>query len=128
MPSAPIHLDTNYLIYYASGGRDDVVERVEAWLREGRMVYVSAMAWAEFLCGPLTVREHDLAHDMIHGVIPIALETGNLAGWLFSVTGRRPRSLADCLIAACAMEAKAALATANRADFEPFVAHGLRLA
>jgi hypothetical protein len=32
------------------------------------------------------------------------------------------------LIAACCMEAKAALATSHRADFELFVAHGLVLA
>ena len=127
MPTAPIHLDTNYLIYYASGGRDDVVEHVEAWLREGRSIHVSAMAWAEFQCGPLTVREHDLAHDMIHGVLPITLETGNLAGRLFAMSGRRPRSPADCLIAACAIQAQASLATSNHADFEPFVAHGLVL-
>ena len=91
-------------------------------------MYVGAMAWAEFQCGPLTVPEHDLAHGMVHGVIPITLETGNRAGWLFARTGRRPRSLADCLIAACAMDAQAALATSNGADFEPFVAHGLMLA
>jgi predicted nucleic acid-binding protein len=127
MPTTPIHLDTNYLIYYAGGGREDVVGHVEAWLREGRPVYVSAMAWAEFQCGPLTVREHDLAHDMIHGVIPITVDTANRAGWLFVRTGRRPRSLADCLIAACAIDAHAALATSNRTDFEPFLAHGLVL-
>ncbi len=128
MPTDAIHLDTNYLIYYASGGRDDVVGHVEAWLREGRSVHVSAMAWAEFQCGPLTVRQQDLANEMIHGVLPITRDTGNLAGRLFAATGRRPRSLADCLIAACAIDAQAALATSNRADFEPFVAHGLLLA
>ena len=31
------------------------------------------------------------------------------------------------LVAACALLAKAPLATANRADFQPFVPHGMRL-
>ncbi len=123
-----IHLDTNYLIYYAHGGRAEVVERVQSWLRQGKSIYVSAMTWAEFQCGPLTMREHDLAHEIIHGVLPLTMEHGNSAGWLFSQTGRRPKSLADCLIAATAIADGATLATNNRSDFAPFLPHGLKLA
>ncbi len=48
-----------------------------------------------------------------------------LAARLFNQTGRRSRSLADCMIAAVAIRCGAKLATINAADFLPFTAHGL---
>ena len=51
-----------------------------------------------------------------------------LAARLFNRTGRRSRSLADCMIAAVAIRCGAKLATINAADFQPFTAHGLLLA
>jgi predicted nucleic acid-binding protein len=50
-----------------------------------------------------------------------------LAAHLFNATGRRRGSLADCMISAIAMNAGAALATTNVADFERFVSHGLTI-
>ena len=55
-------------------------------------------------------------------------ETASLAARMFNSTGRRRGTLADCMIAATAMRADAALATSNREDFTCFVAQGLRLA
>jgi predicted nucleic acid-binding protein len=52
----------------------------------------------------------------------------NLAAQLFNHTGRRSRTLADCMIAAVAIRCGVQLATANTADFQPFVTHGLVLA
>jgi predicted nucleic acid-binding protein len=47
---------------------------------------------------------------------------------LFNKTGRRSRSLADCLIAAVAIRCGAKLATVNTGDFQVFVQYGLTLA
>lgn len=127
MQAPTIHLDTNYLVYYTNSDNEEIIERVKTWLRDGSKLYVSAMVWAEFQCGPLSVREHDLAHDVIHGVLPLTLELGNSAGFLFQATGRRSRSLPDCIIAATAISERGPLATLNRTDFEPFIVHGLQL-
>ena len=51
-----------------------------------------------------------------------------LAANLFNHTGRRSRSLADCMIAAVAIRCGAKLATVNLNDFRPLVTHGLILA
>ena len=109
------------------GGDDEVIRRVEEWLLEGHAIHLSAMAWAEFQCGPLLPEENAVAQALLHSVLPITSELATEAGRLFRETGRRSRSLADCLIAATAMREDAHLATDNRDDFEPFCAHGLKL-
>ena len=49
------------------------------------------------------------------------------AAKLFVLGGRRRHSLADCMIAATAIEAGAGLATTNPTDFARFAENGLRL-
>ena len=57
--------------------------------------------------------------------------TATLGSRLYNFTGRRSRSLADCLIAATATAtailAGQPLASANLSDFQPFTAYGLTL-
>jgi predicted nucleic acid-binding protein len=127
MSAHRIHLDTNYLIYYTSSDNEEIISRIDSWQRQGSKIYVSAMVWAEYQCGPLTEREGDLAHDVIHGVLPLTQEIGHRAGFLFRATGRRSRSLPDCIIAATAMSEGVPLATMNHTDFSPFLPHGLEL-
>lgn len=122
-----IHLDTSFLIRaLLSGSPEDVALR--AWLRNGLPVCASAVVWTELLCGPLTKRQADLAALVIGEPIPFGREDAALAASLFNAAGRRRGSLVDCMVAAVAIRGKAALATANEADFARFVPHGLRLA
>ena len=51
-----------------------------------------------------------------------------LAARLFNRSGRRSRSLPDCMIAAVAMRCGAKLATLNTGNIQPLTAQGLILA
>ncbi|HRQ90843.1 MAG TPA: PIN domain-containing protein [Bacteroidia bacterium] len=120
-------LDTNYLIAI---GRQDSTEarRVEQWILQGEPLRVSAIAWAEYLCGPLTAAEEEDSAAVLQAIEPVDITVATLGASLFNATGRRSRSLADCLIAAAAILAQSPLATSNLADFEPFIPFGLVLA
>jgi len=120
-----IYLDTNYLILLASD--EAVNKRVGAWIAEGAVLKASAMAWAEFCCGPADKKTLSLVADVVSEIVPVDAATAQTAAQLFQKTGRRSRSLPDCIIAATAMADEAAVATHNRADFAPFVPHGLRI-
>mgnify|MGYP002378194906 CR=1 FL=1 len=87
------------------------------------------MAWAEFLCGPVapeSVRNWDRVLD--GAIVPVNRGIAERASVLFNHTGRRSRSLPDCIIAATAILHGARLATLNRRDFEPFRRDGLEFA
>ena len=51
-----IHLDTNYLIGLLVKGSPQALE-VDAWLAAGQPFAASAIAWTEFLNGPVTPLE-----------------------------------------------------------------------
>lgn len=74
------------------------------------------------------IRSGGLENAVGEAIIALDREIAEFASLLFNDTGRRSRSLPDCIIAATAILYSAKLATLNRADFEPFVAHGLKLA
>ncbi|MFU8893143.1 MAG: PIN domain-containing protein [Luteolibacter sp.] len=122
-----IHFDTNYLIAYAGEASAEVVTNVEQWIVEDRKFYCSAMAWAEFMCGPVLPEEIAAMEFLLHGVLPVSPELAAEGARLFRETGRRSRSLPDCIIAATAIAAKVPLATLNLSDFDPFLPYGLEL-
>lgn len=124
MPSG-VHLDTNYLIAYAGEANVRVVARVDEWILEDRKLHCSAVAWGEFLCGPVLGEEVDAMESLLTDIVPVTSELAAKGACLFRETGRRSRSLQDCIIAATAILAREPLATINRKDFEPFLAHGL---
>ena len=123
-----IHLDTNYLIGLLIKGSTESGD-VDAWLAAGQTLSASAIAWTEFLNGPVAPLEVSRAEAVLQSrIIPFGQKEAALAADLFNKTGRRRGSRFDCLIAATAITAQAEVATVNQSDFKVFVAHGLKLA
>jgi predicted nucleic acid-binding protein len=89
---------------------------------------VSSVAWAEFLCGPVSLQATEDAAELFGEPVAFNGRDATLAAHLFNTSSRRRGTLPDCMIAAIAMNAGAALATSNRSDFERLVAAGLVLA
>ena len=123
-----IHLDTNYLIGLPVKGSAAALE-VDGWLAAGELLAASAIAWTEFLNGPITALEVSRVEAVLQfRIIPFGQTEAALAAELFNKTGRRRGSRFDCLIAATAIQAQAEIASVNQADFKQFLPHGLKLA
>ena len=123
-----IHLDTNYLVGLPVKGSAAALE-VDGWLATGESLAASAIAWTEFLNGPVTPLEVIRAEAVLQSrIVHFGQAEAALAAELFNKTGRRRGSRFDCLIAATAIRAQAQIATINQTDFKVFVAHGLTLA
>jgi predicted nucleic acid-binding protein len=122
-----IQLDTSFLIRsLVPGSEEDLVLR--RWLRARETLGVSAPAWTEFQCGPVSAVAIEIAGRLLGEPLPFAEAESALAARLFNESGRRRGSLIDCLIAATAMQAGDKLATSNRADFQRLEKLGLSLA
>jgi predicted nucleic acid-binding protein len=123
-----IHLDANFLIGVAN--RHLPVEAaLIGWVRQGEGLATSAIAWAEFLNGPVEPRHVQQMNVLIQGrIISFGRSEAEKASQLFNLTGRRRGSQPDCFIAATAICARARLATQNHKHFAPFVVAGLHLA
>lgn len=123
-----LHLDTNALIYLLDPD-GPVFAKTRARCQQGVLPATSAVAWHEFVRGPLKTDELLLVERVVGGRIhPLDRSIAETAARLFNATGRRRASTADCLIAAAAIEREAELVTANLEDFTPFVPMGLNLA
>jgi predicted nucleic acid-binding protein len=104
------------------------VAKVDQWLASGESLAASAIAWSEFLNGPVTSSEANQVEAVLQSqIISFGKAEAALAADLFNKTGRRRGSRFDCLIAATAILHQAELATINQADFKPFMPHGLKL-
>jgi predicted nucleic acid-binding protein len=122
-----VHLDTNFLIdALVPGSAQDA--QLAGWLGAGEALGISAVAWGEFLCGPLSPAAEALARQLLPDAEALERSDAEKAAEFFNLTGRRSKSFADCCIAAVAIRSHAQLATSNREDFMPMVAHGLMLA
>lgn len=122
-----IHLDTNFLIdALVSGSAQE--SQIISWLNAGETLGISALAWGEFLCGPLSAKAESFARQLLPVAEALERSDAEQAAKLFNHTGRRSKSYADCCIAAVAIRIQASLATSNRGDFLPMVSHGLKLA
>jgi predicted nucleic acid-binding protein len=126
-PAPPdIHLDSSFLIRALVAGSPES-SVLDAWLGAGRVVSISTLAWGEFLCGHLSEEDEELAARVTRKHVPLRTEEAVEAARLFNATGRRRSSFQDCIVAASAIRAGAALATTDR-DFDRFVPAGLKLA
>ena len=121
-----VALDSNFLVAVRNAASKSAAQ-LEQWLRQAWTVRVSAVAWSEYLCGPLSADEITITRNFISSVDPFTEDDAELAGQLFNRTGRRPRSHADCMIAAHAIRRRARLATLNVKDFQRFEKFQLRL-
>lgn len=121
-----ICLDTNYLIRGVSEGTTEAAELV-AWIEAGEILITPMPAWFEFLCGPVTEDQKTTMRAFLTAIIPFAEAEAVEAARLFNEIERKRPLRVDAMIAGTAITAKARLATRNRDDFRPFIAHGLTL-
>ncbi len=122
-----IHLDTNFLIDALVPGSAQEAQ-VVGWLSAGESLGISAVAWGEFLCGPLSAAAEAYARQLLPNAEALERADAEKAAMLFNLTGRRSKSYADCCIGAVALRLQIALATSNHDDFAPMMVHGLVLA
>ena len=122
-----VHFDTNFLIAVADV-RSFERSLLNRWTREGQRVGASAIAWAEFLCGPLLPGAASIVRSVIGEPVAFTAADAAHAAELYNSTGRRRGSLNDCMIAAIALRSDAAVATKDAAHFRRFASLGLRIA
>jgi predicted nucleic acid-binding protein len=122
-----VHLDTNFLISAIQPGSIGDA-KLDSWLGAGESLGISSVTWAEFFAGPLSKSDEQIVRQMFTVVESLSGADAEVTARLFNQTGRRSRSLPDCMIAAVAIRCGAKLATINTSDFQPFVQHGLTLA
>jgi len=121
-----ICLDTNYLILALIPQTKEAMA-VERWLEADESLGIPSVAWYEFLCGS-TKEEEEVALALLEGgILPLGELEAHIAAAGFRTLNKPRRLRVDAMIAATAIVAKAPLATNNRNDFKPFVAHGLKL-
>lgn len=119
-------LDTNALIALSDSDHF-LFQRVESELRNGAEAVTCAVAWHEYVRGPMLPEDRSRALRVIQArIVPLDRQDAEKAAELYNQTGRRRGSTADCLIAACAIRQNCTLFTANIDDFRPFVPFGLQ--
>ena len=121
-----ICLDTNYLIRGITSDTPEASELV-AWFSAGETLVTPMPAWLEFLCGPVTNAQVATVRAFLTEIVPFAEKQASAAAHLCNAIKRKRALRVDAMIGGTAMAANARLATGNRADFAPFVAHGLKL-
>ena len=122
-----IVLDANYLI---AAPKSDSAElaAIAGWHAAGETLATTAIAWTEFLSGPVTPEDiADLRVLLEGGILPFDEEAAEAAVLLFNAVGRRRTLRVDSMIAASAMLHGGRLATRNLQDFRLFIPHGLML-
>lgn len=114
-----IHLDTSFLIDALVGPRRKG-KQLRTWFERGEIVTLSSPVLYEWLRGPRTPEEMEDQERLfpVADTVPVDGAVSALAARLYrAVRSPRGREI-DLLIAACAIEHGAALATLNPRDFD----------
>ena len=122
-----IHLDTSFLIRALKVGTPED-RMLREWIGKGESLTMCTVAWGEFLCGPLSIHEVELADAIIGPRRDFTSEHAAVAAQIFNDSGRRRGSLIDCMIAAVALTDDSPIATTNTSDFRRFENSGLKIA
>jgi predicted nucleic acid-binding protein len=122
-----IHLDTNILIYLAD--RDaEILAWCKREVNEGQEFGVSAIAWYEFLSGPVSEDKVSLIESILSSVpVPFDGFHAEMSARFFNETGRVRKRKVDTMIASTAILQGGKLATRNVADFTAFRSLGLEV-
>lgn len=121
-----ICLDTNYLILGLIPGSAESMELV-SWAQRGERLVTPAVAWYEFLCGPVTGAQIMTMRAFLGEIVSFDETQAMEAARLFNAAGRNRRQRVDAMVAGTAISLNARLATNNRTDFQAFLAHGLEI-
>ena len=127
VPYKVIDLDANFLVDVFRRGSSSA-RLLDRWVNRGESINISSVAWAEFLCGPAESGNAIDARGLLGRIEALTDLDAVLAAELFNATGRRVRSLPDCMIAAVAIRRGARVATLDTADFGRFKNFGLKVA
>jgi predicted nucleic acid-binding protein len=94
-----IQLDTPFLIRALVAGSSESAQ-LHRWIEERETIGISAVAWAELQCGPVTPEVLALAESLLGDPVPFDRREAVLAAQLFKESGN---TLVDCMIAATAI-------------------------
>jgi hypothetical protein len=86
-----IHLDINYLVASLVPGSVQAIQ-INAWLSAGETLGIAAMAWAEFLCGPVSAAHVWAARHTVMVFEDVNSVDAAKAAGLFNSTGRLNRA------------------------------------
>ena len=124
---ALIHLDTNYLVDLSEPG-SRAWNEIRDWIAAAEPLATSSVAWSEYLCGPVSPEAIALARQVVGDPVPFTWQDAELAADMFNASGRRRSVFRDCMIAASAVHAGAAVATSNVPDFKRMAPFGVVIA
>lgn len=123
-----ILLDANYLIAGTHAGSVEATHLLN-WLGRDESLATTAVAWMEFITGPVSAEAIDTMRFTLNDrIVAFGSDEAEIAAQLFNAGGRRRNQRYDSMIAAAAISLGARLATRNLSDFQAFVPHGLKLA
>ncbi len=121
------HLDTSFLIRALKPGTPEEA-KLRKLVDQREVLIVSSVAWAEFLCGPLSSADRRRAERLVERPKDFTPDQAEVAARLFNESGRRRPMMVDCMIGAAVLADGARIATSNSAHFRRLAAAGLKMA